>query len=93
LNRENRELLQKLQDAYHELMLLKEDKKDDKLSKINFFSSNLPNPHYFYTPSSPPGNYVDRLQTLSSLRESGSLTEIEFKAFKSHLLKMIGTRQ
>jgi len=93
LNRENRELLQKLQDAYHELMLLKEDKKDDKLSKINFFSSNLPNPHYFYTPSSPPSNYVDRLQALSSLRESGSLTEFEFKAFKSHLLKMIGTRQ
>jgi DNA-binding NtrC family response regulator len=93
LNRENRDLLLKLQDAYHELMVLKEEKGEDKLTKINFFSSNMPNLHHVYNPSSAPNNYVDRLEALSSLRESGSLTEFEFKAFKSHLLKMIGTQQ
>jgi DNA-binding NtrC family response regulator len=49
LNRENRELLKKLQDAYHELMVLKKDKdKDEKIEGIKFFSSNLPNLHYLY---------------------------------------------
>ena len=49
LNRENRELLKKLQDAYHELMVLKKDKNDEreilteegKIASINFFSSNI----------------------------------------------------
>lgn len=90
LNRENRELLKKLQDAYHELMVLKAKKnEDDKIAKINFFSSNMPNLHYLYNNSSPSSSYVDELQALSSLRESGTLTASEFKAFKSHLLKMI----
>ncbi len=90
LHRENRELLKKLQDAYHELMVLKEKKnEDDKIAKIKFFSSNMPNLHYLYNNSSPSSSYVDELQALSSLRESGTLTASEFKAFKSHLLKMI----
>lgn len=90
LHRENRELLKKLQDAYHELMVLKAKKnKDDKIEKINFFSSNMPSLHYLYRNSSPSSSYVDELQALSSLRESGTLTASEFKAFKSHLLKMI----
>lgn len=90
LHRENRELLKKLQDAYHELMVLKAKKnEDDKIAKINFFSSNMPNLHYLYNNSSPSSSYVDELQALSSLRESGTLTASEFKAFKSHLLKMI----
>nr|MBC8359972.1 sigma-54-dependent Fis family transcriptional regulator [Candidatus Desulfatibia profunda] len=92
LNRENRELLEKLQEAYHELMALKESKgEDDKITKINFFSANMPNLHYLYNRSSPPGNYIDKLQALSSLRESGTLTESEFKAFKNYLLKTINT--
>ena len=92
LNRENRELLKKLQEAYHELLVLKEGKgENDKITKINFFSSNMPNLHYLHKTSSPPGNYFDKLQALSSLRESGTLTESEFKAFKHHLLKTINT--
>ena len=90
LNRENRELLKEIKAAYHELMLLKKEKKaDQKISSINFFSSNMPSLHYLYNNSSSPNNTVDKLQALSSLKENGSLTESEFKTFKHNLLKMI----
>jgi DNA-binding response OmpR family regulator len=90
LNRENRELLKKLQDAYHELMALKKDKdEDEKIESINFFSSNFPSLHYLYNNNSPSNNHIDKLQALSSLKERGLLTESEFKSFKRHLLKMV----
>ncbi len=90
LNRENRELLKKLQDAYNELMILKKGKnKDGKIASINFFSSNMPSLHYLYDNNSPSNNYFDRLQALSSLKENGMLTEAEFKEFKQHLVKMV----
>lgn len=89
LSRENRELLQKLQDAYHELMVLKQPKNDDKkIAKMNFFTSKTPNLYYFLN-SSPPSNYVDKLKALSALKESGTLTDNEFKTFKNHLVKMM----
>lgn len=90
LFRENRGLLKEIKDAYHELMLLKKEKKaDKKISSINFFSSNMPSLHYLYNNNCSPNNTVDKLQALSSLKESGSLTESEFKTFKLNLLKMI----
>ena len=90
LFRENRGLLKEIKDAYHELMLLKKEKKaDKKISSINFFSSNMPSLHYLYNNNSSPNNTVDKLQALSLLRESGSLSESEFKTFKNNLLKMI----
>jgi len=90
LLRENRRLLKEIKDAYHELMLLKKEKKaDKKISSINFFSSNMPSLHYLYNNNFFPNNTVDKLQALSLLRESGSLTESEFKTFKNNLLKMI----
>ena len=90
LFRENRGLLKEIKDAYHELMLLKNEKKTDrKIPSINFFSSNMPSLHYLYNNNSSPNNAIDMLQTLSSLKESGSLTESEFKTFKHNLLKMI----
>jgi len=90
LFRENRELLKEIKDAYHELMLLKEEKKPDKkISSINFFSSNMPSLHHLYNNNSSPNNTIDKLQALSSLKETGSLTEGEFKTFKQNLLKMI----
>ena len=89
LFRENRGLLKEIKDAYHELMLLQKEKKaDKKISSINFFSSNMPSLHYLYNNNSSPNNTVDKLQALSLLRESGSLTESEFKTFKHNLLKM-----
>ncbi len=90
LNRENRELLKKLQDAYHELMVLKKDKDEVKrIENINFFPSNLPSLHYLYNNNFPSNNHIDKLQALSSLKERGLLTDSEFESFKGHLLKMI----
>ena len=93
LNRENKELVKKLQDAYHELMVLKEKKLEDaEAGNINLFSPNVPSLHYLYNPDYPPNNYVEKLQALSSLRESGVLTDSEYKAFKKHLVSMISLR-
>jgi YesN/AraC family two-component response regulator len=96
LNRENRELLTKLQDAYHELMVLKKEDDENKFlianeksENINFFSSSPPNLHYLYNADSPSSNYFDKLQALTSLKDNGMLTENEFNEFKKHLLKMI----
>ena len=96
LNRENKELLIKLQHAYHELKVQKkggDEDEDEKIANINFFSSNIPSLHYLYNNNSPPDNYVDKLQVLSSLKENGMLTESEFKEFKKHFLKTIVTSQ
>jgi len=95
LNRENRELLKKLQDAYNELMVFKKEKvRDGKIASINFFSSNMPSLHYlFNNNNSPPDNYVDKLQALSLLKENGMLTEIEFREFKRHLVEMIRAKE
>ncbi len=94
LFRENRELIKKLQDAYNELKVYKQ-KKDDgkKIASVNFFSSNMPSLHYLYNNSSSPNNYIEKLQALSSLKDSGNLTEDEFKAFKRNLLKMIDAKE
>jgi DNA-binding NtrC family response regulator len=94
LYRENKELLKKIQDTYHELMLLKQEKKaGKKISSINFFPSNIPGLHYLYSNSSSSNNTVDKLKALSVLRENGNLTENEFKAFKHNLLKMMTSEE
>jgi DNA-binding NtrC family response regulator len=94
LYRENKELIKKLQDAYNELMVYKQEKDDDKKkASINFFSSNTPSLHYLYNNSSFTDNYIEKLQILSSLKDNGNLTEDEFKAFKHNLFKMIEHEQ
>ena len=94
LYRENRELIKKLQDAYNELMVYKQERDDDKKNaSINFFSSNTTSLHYLYDNSSFPNNYIDKLEALSSLKDNGNLTEDEFKSFKRNLLKMIDHEQ
>lgn len=93
LHRENRELLKKLQEAYHELMVLKQAKpENDKIAKVRFYSRNMPDLHHFFN-GSFPRNYVDKLQALSLLQDNGTLTETEFKTFKNHLLKMIHSQE
>jgi len=94
LYRENRELIKKLQDAYNELMVYKQERDDDKRNaSINFFSSSTPSLHYLYDNSSFPNNYIEKLQALSSLKDNGNLTEDEFKSFKRNLLKIIDHEQ
>ena len=94
LYRENKDLLKQIQDAYSELMLLKQEKKTHKkISSINFFSSNMPSLHYLYNNSPSPNNTVDKLEALSRLREKGNLTEHEFRSFKQNLLKMMNSEE
>ena len=94
LYRENKKLLKQIQDTYNELMLLKQEKKTEKkISSINFFSSNMPSLHYLYNNRSSSHNTVDKLQTLSRLREEGNLTENEFRDFKQNLLKIINSEK
>jgi DNA-binding response OmpR family regulator len=94
LYRENRELIKKLQDAYTELMVYKQKRDGDtKNPSINFFSSNTSGLHYLYGDSSFSNNYIEKLQALSYLKDSGNLTEDEFKSFKRNLLKMIDHEQ
>jgi len=90
LYRENRELIKKLQDAYDELMVYKEKRDDNKKKpSVNFFSSNTSGLHHLYSSSSFSNNYIEKLQALSYLKESGNLTEDEFKSLKRSLLKLI----
>ena len=92
LNRENRELLRKLQEACHELMVLNKLRdKTDKVASLNIFPSSMEGLHYLYN-NSEPGNYVDKLQTLASLKEKGMLTESEFKSFKKHYLNILDNK-
>ena len=93
LNRENKALLKKLQNAYHELMELKKDTCEDRISSINFFSSNMPNLQTYYKSDTTPDRQIDQLEILSSLKESGNLTENEFEVFKEHLIKNIGKNE
>lgn len=91
---ENKRLLKKLQETYHELMILRQEKgQDKKVASVNFFSSNMPSLHYLYNKSGPAHNYVDKLQAISDLKESGSLSDSEFKAFKDHLLQSIDSQK
>lgn len=94
LNRENRNLMIKLQDAYNELIALKKEKcKEERIANINFFPSNMPGLHYLYESGSSLGNCVDQLKELSSLRESGALTEAEFNALKKRYLRSISLQE
>lgn len=90
LHRENRELLKKLEKASQALMVLDRDKPADRgnPTSLNFFSSNMAGLHYLYNTNSNH-NFIDKLQTLSYLKENGMLTDAEFGEFKRYYLKMI----
>ncbi len=90
LNRENKELLRKLQDAYQKLIVQKKGKdEDEKMTSIPFFSSDTVELSYLLNNRSPVNNHIEKLQALSTLKENGSLTVSEFRVLKKHLLEMI----
>ena len=92
LNRENKELLRKLQEACHELMALNKLRdKTEKSASLNICSSNMAGLHDLYN-NTAPVNYIDKLQTLSTLKEKGVLTESEFKSFKKHYLNILDSK-
>jgi len=94
LDRENRELLRKLQAAYQDVVVSKEER-DAPLSppeNLKFFSSPQAGLHHLFDNASPPTSDIEKLHALSTLRENGMLTENEYTAFKRHLLRTIETK-
>ena len=91
LNRQNKDLLKRLQDAYRELLHLKEKKvREGKIGPIRFFPSNVPSLDFLCTGQARTEHSIDRLQALSTLKADGMLTEREFGEFKRHLLRELG---
>ena len=94
LNRENRSLVKKLQNAYKELMAAKQKiVEGKKMGNINFFPSNTPNLYHLFNDSPHDFNSFERLQSLASMKKNGILNENEFKIFKNHLMKMINLKE
>lgn len=90
LNREKRELLEKLQQAYRDLESLRREKGEGgKIASVNFFSSNMPGLHYLYDDRTLQDRMVEQLQTLTSMKEKGLLEESEFRALKDHFFKTV----
>ena len=85
LYKENRELLEKLQNAYRDLMALDINKASIKSKGHDFVSSNLAGLHHLY--DNPDQDCIDKLQMLSNLKDTGAITGYEFKEFKRHYLK------
>lgn len=91
LNRENRELLKKLQTACEELTALREQKSQGgKLASINFLSSSMPSVHYLYGETRERDTFLEKLDALIALKEKGLFSEQEFRVVKAHLLKIMG---
>ena len=87
LHKENKELVKKLKEAYHDLMVLDMQKEKKKEGGLNIISSSMAGLHHLYNNTNP--NYVDKLETLSYLKKTGMLNEHEFKDFKNYYLKKI----
>ena len=90
LHKENKNLLNKLEDAYLKLTAMDEISKDGKrkVASLNFFSSSKAGLHYLYN-NNVNSNYAEKLKTLSDLKTNGTLTAEEFSLFKNYYLKMI----
>lgn len=90
LNKENRELLRKLQAVCSELAALKDQKPTaGKIAAINFLSSSMPSLHYLYHEDGGRKAILDKLDALVSLREKGLLSDSEFRIIKGQLFKTI----
>ena len=90
VNKENRLLQQKLKDAYAELVNLKKERAQQVSEPgIDLPPSNIPLWQHLDDPVLPVNDYVEKLQAISALKQSGVLTESEFNEFKKHLLKLV----
>jgi CheY-like chemotaxis protein len=94
LVRENRRLLQELQEAYQELHLLKrimgaEGKQPEAGGKSNqpFIAGNLLTHYYVERQGATATPFLSDLERMKTLREKGFLSEEEFNLCKSKLLK------
>jgi DNA-binding NtrC family response regulator len=90
LNKENRELLRKLQSACEELTALKERKpQSGKIASINFLSSSMPSVHYLYGETRERSTLLEKLDALFVLKEKGLFSEQEFQVVKAHIFKIM----
>jgi YesN/AraC family two-component response regulator len=92
--RENQFLLKKLEEAYQELVAVKQEMAADRSlnrSTIHFFPSSMATVPYLYDAATTQHDYVAKIEALSSLKEGGLLSESEFKKFKSHLMKQLAS--
>lgn len=94
LDRENRDLIEKLQTIYQNMMVSKVEQNDapEKTADINFYSSDRAGLHHLFSSHPTSDSYIEKLHALSSLRESGMLTAHEYTRFKEHLLKDVDSR-
>lgn len=94
--RENRFLLKKLKDTQDELVILKQDQGHHEPvdnPKVTFFSSDMAAFPYLYDTRKSNGDYMEQLKALTSMREGGLLSDMEFKEFKKHLLHQLGSEE
>jgi DNA-binding NtrC family response regulator len=90
LNREKRELLEKLQRAYREMESLRREKQQEgKIASVNFFSSNMAGLHYLYDDRTLQDKMLEQLRELASMKEKGLLKDSEFEALKDHFFKTV----
>jgi len=90
--RENRRLLNKLNETYAELMALKKDCAPGaapRVSHVNFYSSDIPVHQYFKEDDGARGDLVEKMTALSNLKKNGSITDDEYQQIKRHLLQNI----
>lgn len=88
LNRENRELLRRLQAVCSELTALKNQApRAGKIATVNFLSSSMPSLHYLYTEDRGRKAILDRVDALISLKDKGLLSDQEFRIIKDRLFK------
>jgi FixJ family two-component response regulator len=98
LVRKNKELFARLQDACDELIAVKQacqqsaeqsrcNAEPERTSRLNFFSSNLPNLEFLRKANEGHKKLFDRLHHISVMKKDGLLNEKEFKALKHHIIK------
>jgi DNA-binding NtrC family response regulator len=94
LNKENRELLLKLQSACEELATLRERQSEvGKVASINFLSSSMPSLHYLYGQTQDQYTLLEKLDALIQLREKGFFSDEDFRVVKGYLLKIMHERR
>ncbi|ACL02353.1 MULTISPECIES: response regulator [Desulfatibacillum] len=98
LVRENKHLMWKLKEAYRELVKQDESQESPGIKEsseivensgsINFFATHLPGLHLMES-ARDQANQYERLENLTRWRKEGLLSEKEFVALKSEILKGI----
>ncbi|MBW1676808.1 MAG: response regulator [Deltaproteobacteria bacterium] len=102
LIREKTQLLKELKEAYDQLVAIKKERdkgdlgqkaEQDRIARLNFFSSDRPGLHLMRSAPMGEPNYFEQLENISMLKRDGLLTEKEFKTLKAHLMKGLKTHE